>query len=114
MPRCPFLRHDRHAGYSYSGQAAAWAYKSINTIGMSVHVVRVIVRLIGPTNLPLQLSKRVFILGPSHHFYLPGCALSKCTEYATPLGGLPLDRPSTPLSSVPSPVLRAFLQPSMN
>lgn len=24
----------RHAGYSYSGQAAAWAYKSINTTGM--------------------------------------------------------------------------------
>ena len=42
----------------------------------------------------LQPSKRVFILGPSHHVYLDGCALSKCTEYATPLGSLPLDRPS--------------------
>jgi MEMO1 family protein len=36
-------------------------------------------------------SKRVFILGPSHHVYLDGCALSKCTEYETPLGNLPLD-----------------------
>lgn len=25
---------DRHAGYSYSGPAAAWAYKSIDTTGM--------------------------------------------------------------------------------
>lgn len=35
--------------------------------------------------------ERVFILGPSHHVYLTGCALSRCTEYATPLGSLPLD-----------------------
>jgi len=59
-----------HAGYSYSGPAAAWAYKSVNTTGI----------------------KRVFILGPSHNVYLNGCALSKCTGYATPLGVLPLDR----------------------
>jgi hypothetical protein len=26
----------RHAGYSYSGPAAAWAYKSIDTTGMCV------------------------------------------------------------------------------
>ncbi|KAF5377480.1 hypothetical protein D9615_005362 [Tricholomella constricta] len=58
-----------HAGYSYSGRAAAWAYKSIDTTGI----------------------KRVFILGPSHHFYLQGCALSSCKEYATPIGKLPLD-----------------------
>ncbi|KAF8271477.1 memo-like protein-domain-containing protein [Lactarius quietus] len=37
-----------HAGYSYSGPTAAWAYKSISTTGI----------------------KRVFILGPSHHIYL--------------------------------------------
>ncbi|KAG6850514.1 hypothetical protein H0H93_012515 [Arthromyces matolae] len=36
-------------------------------------------------------SKRVFILGPSHHFYLDGCALSSCKEYDTPIGKLPLD-----------------------
>jgi len=58
-----------HAGYSYSGPAAAWAYKSIDTSGI----------------------KRVFILGPSHHVYLDGCALSTCKEYETPLGALPLD-----------------------
>ncbi|KIL70786.1 hypothetical protein M378DRAFT_486585 [Amanita muscaria Koide BX008] len=58
-----------HAGYAYSGQAAAWAYKCIDTTQI----------------------KRVFILGPSHHFYLDGCALSTCREYETPLGNLPLD-----------------------
>ncbi|OCH96453.1 UPF0103-domain-containing protein [Obba rivulosa] len=58
-----------HAGYSYSGPAAAWAYKSIDTTGI----------------------KRVFILGPSHHVYLDGCALSECKEYETPIGNLPLD-----------------------
>ncbi|KAH9937650.1 MEMO1 family [Fomitopsis serialis] len=58
-----------HAGYSYSGRAAAWAYKSIDTTGI----------------------KRVFVLGPSHHVYLDGCALSKCEKYETPLGDLPLD-----------------------
>lgn len=35
--------------------------------------------------------KRVFILGPSHHYNLDGCALSSYTEYATPIGNLPLD-----------------------
>ncbi|KAI5124676.1 hypothetical protein M0805_004284 [Coniferiporia weirii] len=58
-----------HAGYSYSGPPAAWAYKSIDTTGI----------------------KRVFILGPSHHVYLDGCALSRCQEYATPIGNIPLD-----------------------
>ncbi|KAJ6503501.1 MEMO1 family [Mycena vitilis] len=58
-----------HAGYAYSGPAAAWAYKSIDTTGI----------------------KRVFVLGPSHHIYIEGCALSACKQYATPLGNLPLD-----------------------
>ncbi|KAI0078919.1 UPF0103-domain-containing protein [Panus rudis PR-1116 ss-1] len=58
-----------HAGYSYSGPTAAWAYKCIDTTGI----------------------KKVFILGPSHHVYLDGCALSRCHEYETPIGNLPLD-----------------------
>merc|ERR1740139_933699 len=36
-----------HAGYSYSGPTAAWAYKHINRIGI----------------------RRIFLLGPSHHEY---------------------------------------------
>ncbi|KAJ2820025.1 hypothetical protein FBU31_005347 [Coemansia sp. 'formosensis'] len=59
-----------HAGLSYSGATAAYAYKSINTSGV----------------------KRVFILGPSHHVYLRRCALSQCTEYETPLGNMQVDR----------------------
>ncbi|GAA5843432.1 hypothetical protein JCM9279_002100 [Rhodotorula babjevae] len=58
-----------HAGYSYSGPAAAFAYRCID----------------------VEHIKRVFILGPSHHVYLDGCALSKCKEYETPIGNLPLD-----------------------
>lgn len=37
-------------------------------------------------------SKRVFILGPSHHVYLESCALSQCDSYETPLGDLVLDK----------------------
>jgi len=58
-----------HAGYSYSGPTAAWAYRCIDTTGI----------------------KRVFILGPSHHVYLDGCALSRFRAYDTPVGSLPLD-----------------------
>lgn len=36
-------------------------------------------------------SKRVFLLGPSHHVYLDGCALSRCSTYATPIGDISLD-----------------------
>jgi len=62
-----------HAGYDYSGPTAAWAYKSIDTTGI----------------------KRVFLLGPSHHVYLDGCALTAFANYATPLGDLPVDLETT-------------------
>ncbi|TPX33856.1 hypothetical protein SmJEL517_g03397 [Synchytrium microbalum] len=58
-----------HAGYSYSGQAAAYAYKCMDPDSIN----------------------RIFILGPSHHVYLDGCALSKCESYETPLGTLKID-----------------------
>ncbi|KAJ4957533.1 hypothetical protein NE237_024644 [Protea cynaroides] len=58
-----------HAGYSYSGQAAAFAFANID-----------------PTTI-----SRVFLLGPSHHYYTPKCALSRATVYKTPLGDLPID-----------------------
>ncbi|KKA28833.1 hypothetical protein TD95_000285 [Thielaviopsis punctulata] len=59
----------RHAGYSYSGPCAAWAYKCLD----------------------LRNAKRVFVLGPSHTYYLAGCALSTATAYATPFGSLRVD-----------------------
>ncbi|KAJ4374323.1 hypothetical protein N0V83_003064 [Neocucurbitaria cava] len=58
-----------HAGYSYSGPAAAWAYKSADWAN----------------------AKRVFLLGPSHHYYLTGAATTACNKYATPLGDLTVD-----------------------
>ncbi|KAI9323860.1 MEMO1 family [Dichotomocladium elegans] len=59
-----------HAGYSYSGATAAYAYKCVDVSNIT----------------------RVFILGPSHHVYLDGCALSLCDTYETPLGDLTLDK----------------------
>ena len=59
-----------HAGYAYSGPTAAWGYIHIN---------------------PNQYT-RVFLFGPSHHFYLTGCALPYSTAYATPLGNLEIDQ----------------------
>ena len=35
--------------------------------------------------------RRVFILGPSHHVRLSGCALSSCEKYQTPLYDLEID-----------------------
>lgn len=40
------------------------------------------------------LSDTVFILGPSHHVYLNGCALTQTVEYETPLYNLIIDRES--------------------
>ncbi|XP_051143847.1 uncharacterized protein LOC127260187 isoform X2 [Andrographis paniculata] len=64
------LNLPNHAGYSYSGRAAAYAFGNID-----------------PANI-----SRVFLLGPSHHHYTPNCALSKATIYKTPLGDLPIDQ----------------------
>lgn len=44
--------------------------------------------------MDLSKAKRVFLLGPSHHHYLSGCALSQCDEYETPLGNLAIDKPT--------------------
>ena len=39
----------------------------------------------------MQIRRKVFLLGPSHHLYLSNCALSVHTHHTTPLGDLPLD-----------------------
>lgn len=44
-------------------------------------------------------SKRVFILGPSHHFYMKKCALSQNKTYQTPLYDLTIDQESEWLQS---------------
>jgi len=58
-----------HAGYRYSGPTAAYSFNQIdpNTV------------------------KTIFILGPSHHVRLNGCAVSQCLSYATPLYNLDID-----------------------
>ncbi|KAG5670957.1 hypothetical protein PVAND_001186 [Polypedilum vanderplanki] len=58
-----------HAGYTYSGETAAWAYRQIS-----------------PATV-----KRIFILGPSHHVRLRKCALTICKKYQTPLYDLKID-----------------------
>eukprot|EP00042_Codosiga_hollandica_P041575 m.371994 g.371994 ORF g.371994 m.371994 type:complete len:320 (-) comp56143_c0_seq14:1947-2906(-) len=58
-----------HAGYAYSGPTAAFAYGNVT-----------------PQNFT-----RIFILGPSHHYYLEGCALTHHTVYDTPIGQLRVD-----------------------
>ena len=58
-----------HAGYSYSGPTAAWAYKHVSGEGV----------------------QRVFLLGPSHNLYSPKCLLSGCSSYETPIGSLRID-----------------------
>ncbi len=52
-----------HAGYTYSGPTAAFAYKHIDPIDID----------------------HVFLLGPSHHYSLNTCALTNHTHYETPL-----------------------------
>jgi len=59
-----------HAGYKYCGACGGYAYSRID-----------------PKNV-----KRVFILGPSHHVRLNGCAVSGCVKYATPIYDLNIDR----------------------
>uniref|UniRef100_A0A7S1N4D9 Protein MEMO1 n=1 Tax=Eutreptiella gymnastica TaxID=73025 RepID=A0A7S1N4D9_9EUGL len=58
-----------HAGLSYSGRTASYAYSHVQLDGV----------------------KRIFILGPSHHEYLPGIAVSPFQKWACPLGELHVD-----------------------
>jgi AmmeMemoRadiSam system protein B len=58
-----------HAGYTYCGETAAYAFRQI---------------------VPERI-KRIFVLGPSHVVYLSGCALTTCAKYQTPLGDLVVD-----------------------
>ena len=59
-----------HAGYFFSGKAAAHAYKAVQG----------------------QMVKRVFLLGPSHHTGFHGIALPFAVTFATPVGDLEVDK----------------------
>ena len=60
-----------HAGLSYSGPTAGWAYK----------------------NLAQKVNDidRVVLLGPSHKVYLDWIGTTACTEWATPIGNIRVD-----------------------
>ena len=60
-----------HAGYYFSGNVAATAYKCIDT---------------------KKAYKRVFLLGPSHHEWLNGASVNCADYYLTPLGKVKVDR----------------------
>lgn len=70
---CPYENAEvvsRHAGYAYSGPAAAVAYATLD----------------------LSQTKRIFLLGPSHAYSLSGAALTGHAKYSTPLGDLEIDK----------------------
>ena len=80
----------RHAGYSYSGPCAAFAYKALDLSKAYAYLESISHIMVTDTE---GISKRIFLLGPSHHHGLPNIALSKFTSYSTPLSPdpLPLD-----------------------
>jgi predicted class III extradiol MEMO1 family dioxygenase len=64
-----------HAGYSYSGSTAAYAYQAV---AQELH----------DPDTPIR---QILVLHPSHHEYLDGCAVSGATTLQTPLGDLTVD-----------------------
>ena len=61
-----------HAGYVYSGEVAARAYRLLAPVRERIH--------------------RVALLGPAHRMRLEGMALPTASAFETPLGRVPLDR----------------------
>jgi len=61
-----------HAGYPYSGQTAACAYRLLEGRRTAI--------------------RRVVLLGPAHRVYLHGMALPSVDAFSTPLGDVPVDR----------------------
>ncbi|MCK5892935.1 MAG: AmmeMemoRadiSam system protein B [Endozoicomonadaceae bacterium] len=60
-----------HAGYIYSGQTAASAYRLLEEQANTI--------------------RKVILLGPSHRTHFRGVALPDCDAFSTPLGSVPLD-----------------------
>lgn len=62
-----------HAGYIYSGQTAAYAYKLLGTFRDTI--------------------KRIILLGPNHRVFVKGIAAPSCHYFRTPLGEVSIDQP---------------------
>ena len=60
-----------HAGYTYSGPTAAFAYRLLESRRDRI--------------------RRVVLLGPAHRVFLQGMALPSVDVFATPLGDVPVD-----------------------
>jgi len=60
-----------HAGYVYSGPVAGSGYRCLQ--------------------MDRDIIKRVIVLGPSHRATFTGIAVSEASEFATPLGEIPVD-----------------------
>lgn len=69
-----------HAGYSYSGPTAAFAYRSLTQALKQQQ-----------QQSPGQ-NTTILVLHPSHYFYLNGCAVTGASVIETPLGNLPVNR----------------------
>jgi AmmeMemoRadiSam system protein B len=77
--RCAALRGliVPHAGYSYSGPTAAYAYHALRE--------ELLATTSNPTPSPIR---HILVLHPSHHAYLDNCVVSGAQEIQTPLGSL--------------------------
>lgn len=64
-----------HAGYSYSGPTAAWSYYALRQ----------------ELQHPQTPIRRIVLLHPSHHVYVPGCVISGASIIETPIGNLTVD-----------------------
>ena len=72
-----------HAGYSYSGPTAAYAYLALRE-ALATHFS------VGPgSDQPRSFT--VVVLHPSHHVYLNGAAVSGAAEIETPIRNIPID-----------------------
>jgi AmmeMemoRadiSam system protein B len=60
-----------HAGYAYSGQTAAASFAMLREP---------------------RAIERVVVIGPAHYVAFRGIAAPRATAFATPLGGVPVDR----------------------
>ena len=67
-----------HAGYRYSGPTAAYSFRQIDPrLGVLI--------IIYFDPIVCRVVKTIFVLGPSHHVRLSGCAVTQHVAYQTPL-----------------------------
>lgn len=84
----PKVLIEPHAGYIYSGPAAAAGYRLLTAVAEQIH--------------------KVVLLGPSHRVALRGLALPDSDQFVTPLGNIPIDQQlANQISTLPQVVRMA-------